>query len=121
MKSICLCLALIALATAEITVWNEGGDKIADDLIIQVAAGEEAVMVIFYKDQTHKSRLESKINDEPGFDDDDFALASVDMNSNKYMDLARDVRISTAKDSDYPIVGVFKNGKGYVVKQYGDD
>lgn len=78
-------------------------------------------MVLFYKDQTSKSRLESKIKDASEFDGDSFTLASVDMNSNKFMDLARDVRISNSGEKDYPIVGVFKNGKGFVVKQYGND
>ena len=43
------------------------------------------------------------------------------MNSNKYMDLARDIRISNSADKDYPILGMFKNGKGYIVKQYEND
>jgi hypothetical protein len=103
--------------TAEITAW--GTDKIPDELITEVAAGEDPIMIIFYKDTTHKSRLESKLKDKMG--EKEFTLASVDMNSNKYTDLARDIRISTATDKEYPIVGMFKNGKGYVVKQYEND
>ena len=122
MKKSCLLLcALVLFASAELTLWNEDADKIPDDLVVQVASGEEPIMIIFYKDQTHKSRLEAKLKDSKELADDDFYLANVDMNSSKYMDLARDVKISTASDRDYPIVGIFKNGKGFVVKQYDND
>lgn len=77
-------------------------------------------MILFYKDATGKSKLESAIKGSSKFDSDDFTLAAVDMNSNSLMDLARDVRISNVGEKDYPIVGVFKNGKGFVVKQYGN-
>jgi len=120
MKTILIC-ALLALAFAEPTLWNEDGELIADDLVSTVAEGEDPIMVLFFKDQSHKSKIETAIMDAKDFDDKDFQLATVDMNSAKYMDLARDVRISNAADEDYPIIGMFQNGKGFVVKQYGND
>ena len=121
MKSILIlaCLAYVSLAVVK--TWNEDNSRIADDLITEVAAGDNAIMIIFYKEQTSRSWLEQKIKDSKDFKGGDFPLASVDMNSNKYMDLARDIRISTSGDKDYPIVGMFKNGKGFIVKQYEND
>ena len=112
---------LLAVSLGEITEWNKDGDKIPDDLITEVAAGEEPIMVLFFKDATHRGRLVDKINDSGDLSDSDFTLATVDMNTDKYYDLARDVRISSSPDSDYPILGIFQNGKGFVVKQYGND
>ncbi len=42
------------------------------------------------------------------------------MNSNKYMDLARDLHVSSANDSEYPIIAVMKGGSGKVIKQNGN-
>ena len=109
------------MSSAQLTLWNEDADKIPDDLVVQVASGEEPIIVIFYKDQSHKSRLETKIKDSSDLSSAEGFLANVDMNSAKYMDLARDIRISNVNDNDFPIVGVFKNGKGFVVKQYEND
>ena len=116
-----LLLVLFAVSFCEITDWDDVGDRIPDDLIVEVAAGETPIMVVFYKDPTHRTRLVDKINDSQELSDQDFTLATVDMNKDNYYDLARDVRIASAPDSDFPIIGVFKNGKGFVVKQYQND
>ena len=43
------------------------------------------------------------------------------MNQDTYADLIQDVRISSCKDYEFPIIGVFLNGKGFTVKQFEDD
>ena len=75
---------LLAVSLGEITEWNKDGDKIPDDLITEVAAGEEPIMVLFFKDATHRGRLVDKINDSGDLSDSDFTLATVDMNTDKY-------------------------------------
>ena len=115
MKSILILAVLACVSLAAVKTWNDDNSKIADDLITEVAAGASAIVIIFYKEQTTRSRLEQKIRDSKDFKGD-LTLANVDMNSNKYMDLARDIRISTSSDKDYPIVGMFRNGKGFIVK-----
>mgnify|MGYP001589040485 CR=1 FL=1 len=120
MKSVLIIALVASIAFAAAKSWNDDNTKIADDLITEVAAGENSIMIIFYKDQTSRSKLETKIKESKDFKGD-FTLASVDMNSNKYMDLARDIRISNSADKDYPIIGMFKNGRGYIVKQYENE
>ena len=119
MKSCAFALiVLILLSVNAVTVWNKDNDKIADDLMTEVSGGKDIIIVVLYKDGNRKEKikilLEEKFKDEPA------PVAYVDMNSNKYMDLARELHVSTAKDTEYPIIAIMKGGSGKVIKQNGN-
>ena len=65
----CILFFVFVLSFAKVKRWdissNNGEGKLADDLIIGVAGGASPILVIFYYETIHMSRLTDKIeNDE---------------------------------------------------------
>ena len=111
-------IVLLMLSVNATTVWNKDNDKVADELVSEVAGGKETIIVVLYKDQSRKEQIKKLLEDK--FKDEEAPVAYIDMNSNKYMDLARDLHVSSANDSEYPIIAVMKGGSGKVIKQNGN-
>ncbi len=57
-------IVLLMLSVNATTVWNKDNDKVADELVSEVAGGKETIIVVLYKDQSRKEQIKKLLEDK---------------------------------------------------------